>query len=78
MLKIFPKATVYYKQLQQSPKRVSVPFQDTAASYIQMYCISMYTFQTDDWVIPLKQYEESVVAIVASLADETARVLHFL
>lgn len=41
-------------------------------------CISMYTFQTDDWVIPLKQYEESFVAIEASLADETVKESHFL
>lgn len=41
-------------------------------------CISMYTFQTDDWLIPLKQYEESVVAIVASLTEETAKELDFL
>lgn len=38
----------------------------------------MYTFQTDDWVIPLKQYEESFVAIEASLADETVKESHFL
>lgn len=36
-------------------------------------CISMYTFQTDDWVISLKQYEESVVAIEDSLTDETGK-----
>lgn len=33
----------------------------------------MYTFQTDDWVIPLKQNEESVVAIRAGLADQTVK-----
>lgn len=38
----------------------------------------MYTFQTDDWVIPLKRYEESFVAIEASLADETVKESHFL
>lgn len=42
---------------------------DTAASYIHMY---IYVhFPNDNWVILLKQYEESVVATVASLTDKT-------
>lgn len=33
-------------------------------------------FPTYDWVIPLKQCEESVVAIAASLTGETVQELH--
>lgn len=59
------------------PKESVCPF-FWILQHLTCICISMYTFQTDDWVIPLKQYEESGVVIVASLTDETVKELHFL
>lgn len=48
MLKIFPQATVRYSQL--AHEGCLSLLLDTAAS-LTYICISMYTFQTDDWLI---------------------------